>query len=610
VTLPQREEAGLLWLRKARAASTGAEESIRIQVFRKVRDGIPLWVETTLALEVSGKAREVDLAGGLVEGSRPVAVRGGLPARLDRSGRLRVQVRAGRFTISTLGLLEGKPGSLALPATEPPWPEREIWVFEANETERHVRLSGPAGVDPSRTDLPQEWRSLPAFLMEPEQTLSFEEIRRGAPDVSPDQIQLQRQMWLGLSGRELTVRDEFSGTLNGTWRLDLLAPGDLGRVSADGVEQLVTAEPDAGRPGVELRRGTLDLVADSRLPRQGAQLNAVGWAADVESLAISLHLPPGWRVLGATGVDALPGSWIARWTLLGFFFVLLVTFGVSHLAGRGWGILALVALGLSYKEPGAPFLVWLSLLGAIAVLGVAGEGRLGSLARLWWWVSVVVLALTLAPFVADQIRTGLFPQVGRGAAGLGFGSLDQTALPAAAPARQGIVGRLEEEAPAGDRLATNAPASSPPFERQQLKVRRGKVAPEKGYGYSWNVALEQDPHAVLQTGPGVPSWTWQTFRLHWSGPVRADHRMRLFLIPPALGLLLSLARIGLLAALAARLLRLPGRGPASDGTPLSGSSPAVALCLALTFGSASPALATESPSPRARSRPPVRPSRS
>ena len=42
--------------------------------------------------------------------------------------------------------------------------------------------------------------------------------------------------------------------------------------------------------------------------------------------------------------------------------------------------------------------------------------------------------------------------------------------------------------------------------------------------YSTNVALEQDPKAVLQTGPGVPGWTWRSYSLTGAGPWVATTR--------------------------------------------------------------------------------------
>ena len=580
VSLPSRDAEGLLWLRKEGAETATAAESLRVQAFRKLSDGQPIFVDTRLLLEVSGKAREVELRGALVEGSVAVAVGGDLPAQIDKAGKLRIQVRSGRFTVFVLARAEGRPSRLEAPRAIEPWPDHEVWVFEADERLRQVQLSGGTPVDPSRTDLPEEWRKLPAFSVSPGSGLSLKEVRRGEPDAAPDKLQLRRELWLDLDGAALTVRDSWSGDLNRTWRLDLLA-GELGRVAVGGADQLVTSNPEGAAPGVELRTGALDMVADSRVPRTGV-LPAVGWSAGVEQLQSTLHLPPGWRLLGATGVDSLPGAWVSRWTLLGFFFVLLVAFGVQRLLGWRAAVVALLAVGLSYHENDAPFLTWLSLLGACALLRAAPEGGLGTFGRVWWWTSLLVLGLVLVPFFRDQLRAALFPQVvepgRRGAAGVGV-MLGGDKAPMEA---QGAV--MPMAAPP----ATAAPRA--PEAKADLPSK-GKVDYASPSFSQLNSALQQDPHAVVQTGPGVPTWSWRSFTLSWSGPVDKDHRIRLFLLRPGANLALAFLRLGLIALLAVWLWRL-GRGSAQPSTPgptqaLSGTTAALTLAALLLLVPAS-----------------------
>jgi hypothetical protein len=66
-------------------------------------------------------------------------------------------------------------------------------------------------------------------------------------------------------------------------------------------------------------------------------------------------------------------------------------------------------------------------------------------------------------------------------------------------------------------------------------------------------AYDQDAHAVIQTGAGVPTWAWTSHRLGWSGPVSPDHRMRLWLLSPGVNLALALLRVALSLLLALRI---------------------------------------------------------
>ena len=59
-----------------------------------------------------------------------------------------------------------------------------------------MELSGPAPIDPSRTELPEDWRALPAFLVEPGASLALKEVRRGEAEPPPDALNLARELWL------------------------------------------------------------------------------------------------------------------------------------------------------------------------------------------------------------------------------------------------------------------------------------------------------------------------------------------------------------------------------------------------------------------------------
>ncbi len=490
-----------------------------------------------------------------------MAVSGDLSARVEKDG-LRVQVRGGRYSVSVDARVEGHPKAIGLPKEPPrdPWPPREVWVFQADEAQRQVELSGLAPIDPSRTELPEAWRALPAFLVEPGASLALAEVRRGEAEPPPDALTLSREMWLDPDGRAASVRDHFGGTLRSTTRLDLVPPGTPGRIAVDGQDQLVTGHPETKAAGVELRRAALQLEADSRLAL-GGSIPAVGWTTGVEQLQATLHVPPGWSLLAASGVDQVPGTWTSRWTLLAFFFVLIVTLAVYRLFGRGAAAVALAALVLLHGEPDAPSAVWLSLVAAIALQRVAPAGRIARLARLWFLASVAVLVYVVVPFARDQVKDALFPQVAD------VEAWSAGAVPAT-PARLGLPGA------AG--AAMNAPAPTPPpMEADQAQVvdevsslearskREMQALPEakaaKRQDYAYNLALEQDPKAVLQTGPGVPTWSWRSYSLAWSGPVGRDHRMRLMLASPGANRLLTLLRLGLLATLG--LVLLTGRWP-------------------------------------------------
>src|SRR5690606_9439913 len=120
------------------------------------------------------------------------------------------------------------------------WAGSEVWVFQAHPDLRLVTIEGADAVDPQQTDLPAEWRALPAYLMRPGADMALVERRRGDADATPDQLTLTRTLWLDFDGGGYTMHDRIGGALTRAWRLDMAAPTVLGRVAVDGHDQFIT----------------------------------------------------------------------------------------------------------------------------------------------------------------------------------------------------------------------------------------------------------------------------------------------------------------------------------------------------------------------------------
>jgi hypothetical protein len=507
------------------------EDHLELQVLRKITDGVPLILTTRLSLRVAGQAREEQLGPVLPAGFIPLSLRSPLPARLESDGRLHIQVKPGDWTVEIGARYPGSVDSLArVPAPEP-WPEQEVWVFAAANAVRVVTVEGATAIDPAQTNLPDPWRSLPAYLLTPSDTLRFITRQRGA-SVVPDQLSLNRALWLDFGGGGYTVQDNLDGRIASASRLEATPELQLGRVALNGQDQFITRRPDGDAAGVELRQGQIRLSADSRLqPANLGDLPAVGWQLSPNTLSATLNLPPGWRLIAVGGADQVNTAWLYQWTLLDLFIVLITAIAFARLWSWLWGVLALVALILIYHEPAAPRLLWLNLLAALALLRVLPPGRLQTLVRSYRVLSLLTLVVICLLFALQQVRAGLYPQLSPPAAvPYGVSRLGVAPVPTAAPpvAEEALVERQDEakSAPAPERYAVTSP---------RLRL-----------GYTADIQV--------QTGPGLPQWQWGRAELRWSGPVSAEARLQLWLLPPWANRLLIFLGVGLLLALLGRVL--------------------------------------------------------
>ena len=580
IARPQRNR-NTVWLGEQREEKK-VEDAMKVDVYRLLADDVPMRLTTVIKLEVAGSVREELLGPMLPDGFVPLSIGSGLPARLEPDGNLRLQVRPGTWEINLRARGPGIVASVALPQPEHNLPATEIWSFRSNDMLRVTVPEALRPVDPNQVAVPERWRELPGFRIEPGESLSIAERSRGKVETD-NVLTLNRVLWKDFAGEGFVFADNLSGTMRSDWRMDMAAPYALMSAAEAGENLLITEHE--GNAGVELRQAAVNLQALGRVDEDGA-LPVSGWQSRFETVTAQLNLPPGQKLLAARGVDRAPQSWLSRWKLLDFFLLLIITIAAARLFGRAAGAVAFVALALSFHEAAAPVWTWLNLLIAVALVRVAPEGRLLRSVKSYRIVSFAVLLLLLIPFAVGQIRIALYPQLeSEYSAGL-FGVFDRDVRPFAAgePQRRATLDMPQAEVAAAPTMESGRAMDMV----EEIVVTAAKQS------YSRYAA-----NALVQTGPGRPSWSWNSYWLSWSGPVDVDRDMRLIVLP---GWFVSLLRIvaaaalGVFAALFAfdiigRTWRwqLPGRHP-------SAAAVALAIFLGGGFAADQSALA-DTPSP-------------
>jgi hypothetical protein len=527
-------EGGTLWL-GLRPEAEAEEDRLDVVVHRKLTDSLPAELETQISLDVAGQSREVTLDGATLPGFVAESLDADLPAQLTPAGQLRIQVRPGQWELDLVAHGPSPAVALARPAAVAPWPDDEIWSFAPESRLRVAALEGAEPVDPERTGVPSDWRSLSSYRVAAGQTVNVAERSRNDA-AQANRLRLNRDLWLDFDGGGFTARDRVTGQMSSGWRLDMAAPYVMTMATVGGDNLLVTEGAAPGLQGVELRAADVDLTATARLARAGA-VPVTGYRETFDDVSTTLHAPPGYRLVAAPGSDRAGGAWLERWRLLDVFLVLIVAVAAWRLFGSLAGIVALVALVVAFHEPGAPRWAWLSLIVAAALLRVAPVGRLKTFAAGYRWVSLGVLALLLTPFTITQLRLALHPQL---------------ELP--------ILGRSLAPKPAlaGRALERIAPASASVSRAPQQAVEQIVVTATRSIGGELSRYL---PGALVQTGPGLPDWTWTQYRLTFAGPVPEQQSVRLVLFGPPVVSLWRIASVvltlGLLWLLAGRPRRLP-----------------------------------------------------
>ncbi len=513
---------------------TRARDSVRAVVHRLVTDEVPTRLTTQLQIDVSGSVREEVFGPVLPDGFVPISIRSQLPVKFEADGKLRFQVRPGRWTIYLIARGPGVTDSISRAPTGINLPDEEIWSYQSNDQLRVTAVEGLPPVDPAQVEVPGNWRTYPAFRMAAEATFSITERSRGVVSAT-NELSLRRTMWLDFDGGGFVVEDRIGGTMRADWRLDMTGSYSLLSATENGASLLITLGEDEGRTGIEVRQSAVDVTAIGRVNTRAA-MPVTGWSDSFSNVAATLNLPPGHKLLSARGVDRAAGSWMSQWQLLDFFLVLIITIAVWRLFGRSAGIIALGALVLSLHELNAPTWLWLNLLIAIALMRVAPSGWLRKTVSGYQALSAIALLFVLVPFVAGQLRVAIYPQLESQYDQYGrAGSL-------ATPADQLM---RSNEPPAQElMMRKSALANAPSRELAALEeivvtdIVAGKRVRQDFARYS--------PNAIVQAGPGIPSWRWNSYSLSWSGPVDAGQTMRLVIMPRWLVSSMRIAAVALL----------------------------------------------------------------
>ncbi len=575
---------GELWLKNKENLMDAANKAndIELKVFRKLTDGIPIVLETRLELAVSGKAREITIGQLLPGDATPTQFDSLLPARIERDGMLRIQVRAGKWQVVLNSrfqtLLQGKADSFGFERKSDDWPEYEVWSFEPNTELRGVKVTGADSVDPSQLWVPDEWRHLATYRISASEKLHIEELYRGDANPPANALKLTKTIWLDFDGQGATIKDALQGTFARGWRLTNASDVILGRATVDGQPQVITEFPD-GRTGVEIRHPDVSVEAISRIDHI-KEFSATGWEHDIDSLSATLFLPPGWKLWHVVGPDSTTNTWLSQWDLWDIFICLLVVAVSVKLLGAAWSVVVVLLLALVYHDASAPIFSAIVLLFGLAFLKILPHNKFRRLIGVFCCAFGLLAVLSFLSFSVDAVRQAIYPQLefmqeinrvgsngGAYPSAPSMMSESESAADASAPMAK-EEGLARQDYRMGGMMAEDLPGSSPL--RSSARANQYDVTAEN-----------------IQTGPGEPTWQWHQANLFWSGPVTADEKIEIYFSPPLMTRVLRVLHVLLMGALVARLLTVLWQTKVLDfsnkGPLMTSATAGIALLLATFF---------------------------
>ncbi len=507
------------------------KNALKIQVYHAVEDGVPIRLTSIIKLFVSGKSREVTIGQATIAGAKTVYLKSALPARLEEDGMLRVQVKPGIYQITVGSRFSDNLTTIVTNKISPEWPRYEYFSFIADPRIREVKISGVKSIDTSLVDIPGQWKAYPTYRLEKSDKLQLQTTIRGDSAAHQNSINIVREIWLSFAGKDAISKDIVSGKMEQGWRLDAAKTVKLGRASVNSRPVLITNFN--GNEGVEIRSPQINLQAVSSIPVVN-NINAVGWQTDAAKLTATIHLPPGWRAVHASGVDGIAGTWVQKWNLWDIFWLMILIAVANKLLGFKGALLMAVTLIFTFHEVLAPNTLWAALLAFIAIISLP----IGKYKVLLSRLALLPAALLVIAFISiaiSSLRLAIYPTL----------------------EKHGVVNNYQS-----GRSAYQPTSIDDEVLLMQEMDKTGAVR-SKSQPYLRAASEEkQDLYQVgdndrVQTGPGIPAWSWNALTIHSSGIVTADQQIRLLLSSPLLTAswrIINVLLIGLMTAMMLRAL--------------------------------------------------------
>jgi hypothetical protein len=536
---PNFDSRGDLWLKGNQAEVTQKKNFLQIKLFRKLTDDIPAIDQTLIELSVGGSEREVELSSTLLKGFIPLSFTASIPAKWESSGKLKLRVRPGKHTVNLRSRSVRALTSLKIPKHTAPLPQKEVWSFVARNQLRVVQIQGVDQVDSQQIAMPQVFRGHPTYLMLSGSEFKVQEVSRGIKGDKENELTLRRTHWLDFSGKRFTVKDQITGRMKKEWRLSMVSPFELGSVRTGNKNQLVTIDDGAESTGVEVRNAQLNLTAESRLDKKGVKIPATGWNENFKNIQGVFNIPPGWKTLALFGADFSTGTWFSKWSLLSLFFVLVLSIGMFKLKGLKWSLVTFFSLVLLIHEKNAPYWIWLHLLIALGLeRAMAQREKINNFVRFYRLICLLILVVISFPFVVEQIQKAIYPSLERQSSNRSFYSSIGSSKSSRSYAPRKVMKRKAKELVGA--------VKSKGFQADQSSF--GGAAIEEDLALSESRVqvrekMEFDPNSQIQTGPGIPTWSWGRVSYGWEGPVKKGQSIYLITLSPMMNRLFTFLRI-------------------------------------------------------------------
>ncbi len=532
VLTPYVDENSRIWIQKLSSEKKSRKNIINktnISIFRFFEDTIPFKIHTVVRITASGEKRREKINNVILKGAQPVFIRSDLPVKPSSDKGFFVEIKPGQWNILITSVINREVYEISPVKTSY---GSEIWAFKPYPDFRRVEISGGRAIDPAQTTMPVKWRKYSTFLIKPDDTLKFKEIKLKTDGAFFDKFNLNRDIWLDFDGMGATVRDKITGILGKRRFVGIENKYyKIGRVTSDNKDQLITKKDDSLN-GICAEKGNIDLTAVLRtsIIKSGSSIPC-GWNVGFDTAKGSLHLPTGWQLLKVGGASTTGKSaWVDKWSLLDFFIITVISFCASTVFMWWWGPVFFTGLLLTWHLAYSPQLLWIIPIITTYFRRVVNSSSKSKIYIFWRFIitvchkgTLVVFFCFVIFFVFLQIKYAFYPQLEPRSEEPGLGFMNGVFLSSS----------MDE-----DTADVVMEASAFPEKKKRALSKIRYLQSVQKPVLSYDISLKA--LVVTQTGSAIPAWNGRVYNLVYDNLLK-NTKFKLYLISPLVSCIINLA---------------------------------------------------------------------
>jgi hypothetical protein len=383
------------------------QELTDIKIYRQLTDGIPEILETQIKILYSGSEKEVELGAVIPKDFTLLNATSDLKVSYKNNSYY-VVMQAGEHSINLISVTKNNIDKIVTQGLIKGI-DKEFWSIVVNNNIRQINIGNANQVDARQVLVPDSWASYPTYIVK--DSISFKTERQGMNIDNHTNIVENRTSWYGYNNEKMVNNSNITVENRGKQFFSVNKNLHLESFKVSEQPQMLVKKDN--EQGIIANIGQFNAQVQTEL-NDIHNIPAKFFDGDVNNNGWDLNLAPRYRLLGASGVERIAGSWVDSWNLYSVFTLCILTFAFYRLFGRSMAVLAFIGIVSFQENSFLSWQLWIGLLIVTALIKVLPESKNQTLSDVIKKVGLLLFAILICiaiPYINKEIRYIINPSL-------------------------------------------------------------------------------------------------------------------------------------------------------------------------------------------------------